>query len=95
MRIFSFQGNNRWKQSIEQCKKDKLYKDAMEYAAESRQTELAEELISYFLQERLYDCFAAALFHCYDLLHPGETENEDDVRLYYLLRCDPGAGMEA
>ena len=21
-------------------------------------------------QERLYDCFAAALYHCYDLLHP-------------------------
>lgn len=43
----------------------------MEYAAESRKTELAEELIGYFLEERLYDCFAAALFHCYDLLHPG------------------------
>ncbi|CAD6192939.1 unnamed protein product [Caenorhabditis auriculariae] len=67
---FLFKGNNRWKQSIELCKKDKLYKDAMEYAAESRNAELAEELISFFLQERLYDCFAASLYHCYDLLHP-------------------------
>ncbi|GMS88450.1 hypothetical protein PENTCL1PPCAC_10625, partial [Pristionchus entomophagus] len=67
---YLFKGNNRWKQSIEQCKKDKLYKDAMEYAAESRQTELAEELIGFFLDQRLYDCFAAALYHCYDLLHP-------------------------
>ena len=52
--------------------KDVFVQDAMEYAAESRSTELAEELISFFLDERLYDCFAAALYHCYDLLHPGE-----------------------
>ncbi|VDK59285.1 unnamed protein product [Cylicostephanus goldi] len=67
---YLFKGNNRWKQSIELCKKDKLYKDAMEYAAESRSSELAEELIAFFLEERLYECFAAALYHCYDLLHP-------------------------
>lgn len=67
---YLFKGNNRWKQSIELCKKDKLYKDAMEYAAESRSTELAEELIAFFLEERLYDCFAGALYHCYDLFHP-------------------------
>ncbi|CAO4370286.1 unnamed protein product [Caenorhabditis nigoni] len=67
---YLFKGNNRWKQSIELCKKDKLYKDAMEYAAESRNGELAEELLSFFLDEKLYDCFAASLYHCYDLLHP-------------------------
>uniref|UniRef100_A0A1I7UQK3 Clathrin heavy chain n=1 Tax=Caenorhabditis tropicalis TaxID=1561998 RepID=A0A1I7UQK3_9PELO len=67
---YLFKGNNRWKQSIELCKKDKLYKDAMEYAAESRNGELAEEIISFFPDEKLYDCFAASLYHCYDLLHP-------------------------
>lgn len=67
---YLFKGNNRWKQSIELCKKDKLYKDAMEYAAESRNGELSEELLSFFLEEKLYDCFAASLYHCYDLLHP-------------------------
>ncbi|CAB3402575.1 unnamed protein product [Caenorhabditis bovis] len=67
---YLFKGNNRWKQSIELCKKDKLYKDAMEYAAESRNGELAEELLSFFLEEKLHDCFAASLYHCYDLLHP-------------------------
>lgn len=80
---YLFKGNNRWKQSIELCKKDKLYKDAMEYAAESRSTEIAEDLISFFLDERyhlhlysffsifrLYDCFAGTLYHCYDLIHP-------------------------
>ncbi|MCP9257506.1 Clathrin heavy chain [Dirofilaria immitis] len=45
---YLYRGNNRWKQSVELCKKDKLYKDAMEYAAESRQPEIAEELLAYF-----------------------------------------------
>lgn len=42
----------------------------MEYAAESRQPEIAEELIAYFLDNQLFECFAAALYQCYDLLHP-------------------------
>ena len=33
------------------CKKDDLFKDAMEYAAESRDTELVEELASWFLKK--------------------------------------------
>uniref|UniRef100_A0A0N5AMW6 Clathrin heavy chain n=1 Tax=Syphacia muris TaxID=451379 RepID=A0A0N5AMW6_9BILA len=67
---YLFKGNNRWKQSVELCKKDKLYKDAMEYAAESRQAEIAEELLAYFLDNKLHDCFAASLYQMYDLLHP-------------------------
>ncbi|KHN74993.1 putative clathrin heavy chain 1 [Toxocara canis] len=67
---YLFKGNNRWKQSVELCKKDKLYKDAMEYAAESRQPEIAEELLAFFLDNKLYDCFAASLYQMYDLLHP-------------------------
>lgn len=67
---YLFKGNNRWKQSVELCKKDKLYKDAMQYASESKDTELAEELLSWFLQEEKRECFAACLFTCYDLLRP-------------------------
>jgi len=33
---YLYKGNNRWKQSVELCKKDRLFKDAMEYAAESK-----------------------------------------------------------
>ena len=65
-----FSGNNRWKQSVELCKKDNLFKDAMEYAAESKNAEVAEELLAYFLDKKAFDCFAACLFQCYDLLHP-------------------------
>lgn len=98
---YLFKGNNRWKQSVELCKKDKLYKvivpsqhlaflclwvfklssllpepffcclqDAMQYASESKDIELAEELLSWFLQENKKECFAACLFSCYDLLRP-------------------------
>lgn len=55
-------GNNRWKQSVELCKKDRLYKDAMEYAAESGKQEIAEELLAWFLERNAHDCFAACLF---------------------------------
>ncbi|XP_042209629.1 clathrin heavy chain 1-like isoform X1 [Homarus americanus] len=67
---YLYKGNNRWKQSVELCKKDKLFKDAMEYAAESKNSDTAEELLQWFLENGNFDCFAACLFHCYDLLHP-------------------------
>ena len=87
---YLYKGNNRWKQAVELCKKDRLYKvdlsssspfrarqhwiegfqDSMTYASESRQIELAEELISWFLDEKLFECFGACLFQCYDLLRP-------------------------
>jgi clathrin heavy chain len=67
---YLYKGNNRWKQSVELCKKDRLYKDAMEYAAESKNPDIAEELLTWFLEQGNHDCFSACLFHCYDLLHP-------------------------
>ncbi len=44
--------------------------DATQYASESKDTELAEELLQWFLQEDKKECFAACLFTCYDLLRP-------------------------
>lgn len=42
----------------------------MLYAAESRKVDIAEELIDWFLAEKNYECFAACLYSCYDLLRP-------------------------
>ena len=42
----------------------------MLYAGESRNVEIAEELISWFLEQKNFECFAACLFQCYDLLRP-------------------------
>lgn len=47
---------------MELCKKDRLFKDAMEYAAESHQQEIAEELLQWFLERGAKDCFAACLY---------------------------------
>lgn len=67
---YLYKRNNRWQQSVELCKKDNLYKDAMEYAAESRDTELVEELANWFLKKGRHDCYAACLYTCYDLMRP-------------------------
>jgi len=76
---YLYKGNNRWKQSVELCKKDGLFKDAMEYAAESKQHELAEDLLHWFLERKNNACFSAMLYQCYDLLRP-------DVVLEYAWR---------
>lgn len=44
--------------------------DAMQHTAESRDAELAEKLLQWFLEEGKRECFAASLFTCYDLLPP-------------------------
>lgn len=67
---YLYKGNNRWKQSVDLCKKDRLFKDAMLYASESRNIDIAEELIAWFLEDKNYECFAACLFQCYELLRP-------------------------
>eukprot|EP00762_Andalucia_godoyi_P000608 ANDGO_05236.mRNA.1 Clathrin heavy chain len=63
-----YKRTNRWKQSVELSKRDKLYRDAMETAAASKDTAIAEDLVSYFVDQNLTSCFVAALFTCYDLL---------------------------
>ena len=42
----------------------------MLYAAESKEAELAEALLQWFLEEGRRECFAACLFTSYDLLRP-------------------------
>lgn len=42
----------------------------MQYASDSRQSEIAEGLLAWFLEIQRSDCFAAALYACYDLLRP-------------------------
>ncbi|KAJ8957926.1 hypothetical protein NQ318_001923 [Aromia moschata] len=89
---YLYKGNNRWKQSVELCKKDRLFRDAMEYTAESRNQELAEELLAWFLERKAYDCFSACLYQCYDLLRPDVIlelawrHNITDFAMPYLIQ---------
>lgn len=55
-------------------KQDKLYKDALVTAAASASTEVAEELLSYFVDIGNKECFAALLYICFDLLRSDVVE---------------------
>lgn len=65
-----YKKNRRWKQSIALSKQDKIYRDCAETAAESKDVEIAEDLLNFFVEKGLKDAFAAALYTCYDLLKP-------------------------
>jgi len=65
-----YKRNKRWRQSITLSKQDRLFKDAIETAAESRDTEVAEELLQYFIEIGKRECFSALLYSCYDLMRP-------------------------
>lgn len=42
----------------------------METAAESKNAEIAEDLLLFFTKEKKQDAFTACLYKCYDLLRP-------------------------
>jgi clathrin heavy chain len=89
---YLYKSNNRWQQSIDICKQDKLFKDAMEYAADSGNTDNAQALLEYFVEIGNKECFAACLFTCYDLIKPDvATElawrnNMMDFAMPYLIQ---------
>ena len=68
------QKNNRWEESIALSKQDKLYKDTMVTAATSASTEVAEDLLTYFVDIGNKECFAAMLYICFDLLREDIVE---------------------
>merc|ERR1719491_2200115 len=65
-----YKKNKRYKQAIELSKGDKMFKDAMETARDSGNSELAEQLLRYFVENDSKECFAACLYTCYDLIRP-------------------------
>ncbi|KAL1731173.1 hypothetical protein EV714DRAFT_249463 [Schizophyllum commune] len=69
-----YKKNSRWEESISLSKHDKLYKDAIVTASVSASTEVAEELMSYFVDIGNKECFAAMLFVCFDLIREDVVE---------------------
>jgi len=58
----------KWGESITLSKQDKVWDEAISTAAESSDSALAEELLTFFVGEKLNACFSATLFTCYPLL---------------------------
>lgn len=65
-----FRRNGKYEQAIELSKKDKMYKDAIEAVAASSDAELTEELATYFLEEKLGECYVAILYTCFEFFRP-------------------------
>merc|ERR1711861_36598 len=60
----------RFSQSVRLSKEDQMYKDAIDTAAESKDVEIAEELLKFFVNISDKECFCATLYTCYDLIRP-------------------------
>lgn len=69
-----YKKNGKWEESISLSKQDKLFKDAMVTAATSSLTEVAEELLTYFVDIGNKECFASLLYICFDLLRSDVVE---------------------
>ena len=68
---YLFKQNKRFPESIELSKGDKMYKDAIDTAAESNSSEMVENLLRYFVEEQGdQECFCACLYTCYALVAP-------------------------
>jgi len=63
-----YKKNARFAEAVTLSKKDKLYKDAMEFAAASKKQEIGEELLQFFAEMGSKECFASCLFTCYDII---------------------------
>jgi clathrin heavy chain len=65
-----YKNAKKWAQSIALSKQDKVWAEAISSAAESCDSALAEDLLNFFVGEKLNACFSACLFTCYPLLRP-------------------------
>jgi clathrin heavy chain len=84
--------NKRYKQAIDLAKVDKMYKDAMETARDSGNPELVEQLLRFFVEGDMSDCFCACLYTCYDYVRPDVAlelawrKNMLDYAMPYLIQ---------
>jgi len=60
--------SKKWAESITLSKQDKVWDEAISTASESGSQDLAEELLTFFVAEKLNACFSACLYTCYPLL---------------------------
>jgi clathrin heavy chain len=65
-----YRKNKRYSDSMDISKNDELWADAMDCAADSKDSDLAEQLLNYFVQSNRSECFAACLYTCYELIRP-------------------------
>jgi putative alpha-1,2-mannosidase len=70
-------------ESLGLSKADRLWRDALETAAASKSTAVAEDLAGYFVSIGNKDAFAAILYVCFELVRPDFVEE----MVSYASRC--------
>ncbi|GAA5870209.1 hypothetical protein JCM8547_006917 [Rhodosporidiobolus lusitaniae] len=89
-----YKKNSKWDLSISLSKQDKLFKDAIETAATSASNDVAEELLTYFVDIGSRECYTATLYVCYDLVRPDVAQylswkaGLNDFTMPYLLSVE-------
>ena len=66
---YLYRKNRRFAQSVALSKRDKMYKDAIDTAAESEDCSVVDDLLKYFVFDvDDKECFTATLYTCYELV---------------------------
>jgi clathrin heavy chain len=67
---YVYRCNKKWTQSIELSKGDRMWKDCIDTANESADSEIIEKLLRFFCETSEKECFCAALYTCYAHISP-------------------------
>lgn len=67
---YVYRCNKKWAQSIELSKGDKMWKDCIDTANESMDSEIIEELLRFFCETSEKECFSSALYTCFSHISP-------------------------
>lgn len=67
---YLFKLNKKWDRAMAISKKDNLWADTMETTSDSGNADLAEQLLTFFVEKGNKECFAACLYTCYELIRP-------------------------
>jgi len=79
-------------EAVKLLKGDKLYKDAIETTALSKDSAMVMDLLNFFVSQNEKECFAAALYACYDLVSPDVVlelawrHNLQDVSMPFVIQ---------
>jgi clathrin heavy chain len=65
---YLFKVGKKYERAMAISKKDNLWADSMETISDSGNADLAEQLLTYFVEKGNKECFAACLYTCYELI---------------------------
>jgi len=67
---YVYRCNKKWSQSIELSKNDRMWKDCIDTANESKDPEIIENLLRFFCDAQEKECFCAGLYTCFAHISP-------------------------